>query len=137
MTTPSHALDSLSATIEALRSDRGCPWDRRQTPATLKKHIQSECSELLAAIDNNDHENIMEELGDLLYLLLMVTRMHQEQSLFDFSMVIEAINAKLIRRHPHVFAGQTYENEAQLRQQWQAIKEQEKKKRVFDRLDPS
>lgn len=136
MTNPSQALASLTATIETLRSERGCPWDRRQTPATLNQHIQSECSELLQAIDNNDHDNIMEELGDLLYLVLMVTRMYEEKGLFDLSMVLDAVNAKLIRRHPHVFAGQTYDNEAQLHAQWQAIKEQEKKKRVFDRLDP-
>jgi len=129
MIDPSHALASLIATIETLRSDRGCPWDRRQTPATLKNYLQSECSELLAAIDNNDHENIMEELGDLLYLLLMISHMHEESGIFDFSMVIDSINAKLIRRHPHVFAGQSYEDESQLHEQWQAIKEQEKKKK--------
>lgn len=129
MTDPSSALANLSMTIETLRSDHGCPWDRRQTPLTLKKHVEAECAELLAAIDNNDHENTLEELGDLLYLLMMITRMHEEQGHFDFAQVIAGINAKLIRRHPHVFAGQPYENDEQLRAQWQAIKDQEKREK--------
>jgi tetrapyrrole methylase family protein / MazG family protein len=129
MTDPSIALANLNTTIQTLRSDLGCPWDRRQTPLTLKKHVEAECAELLTAIDNNDHENTMEELGDVLYLLMMITRMHEEHGHFDFTQVIEGINAKLIRRHPHVFAGQTYENDEQLRAQWQAIKDQEKMKK--------
>jgi uncharacterized protein YabN with tetrapyrrole methylase and pyrophosphatase domain len=129
MTVSPSALAKLSSTIKALRSDHGCPWDRRQTPLTLKKHVQAECAELLAAIDNNDTENTMEELGDLLYLLLMITRMHEEDGHFDLAQVIEGINAKLIRRHPHVFAGQPYENDEQLRAQWQAIKDQEKREK--------
>jgi tetrapyrrole methylase family protein/MazG family protein len=129
MATPSSALANLSATIQTLRSDHGCPWDRQQTPLSLKKHVEEECAELLAAINNNDHENILEELGDLLYLLMMITQMHQEHGHFDFAQVVEGINAKLIRRHPHVFAGQTYENDEQLRAQWQAIKDQEKREK--------
>ena len=122
-------LDALLETIRALRSDSGCPWDRRQTPASLKKHLQAECEELLAAIDNDDHANVREELGDILYLLLMIARMHEELGHFDHVAVLETINAKLIRRHPHVFAGTTWESEEQLRAQWQAIKEQEKKEK--------
>jgi tetrapyrrole methylase family protein / MazG family protein len=129
MNDPSAALANLSTTIQILRSELGCPWDRRQTPLTLKKHVEAECSELLAAIDNNDHGNTLEELGDLLYLLMMITRMHEEHGHFDFAGVIEGINAKLIRRHPHVFAGQPYENDEQLREQWQAIKDQEKREK--------
>lgn len=129
MTDPSPALARLSTTIETLRGDLGCPWDRRQTPLSLKKHVEAECAELLAAIDNDDRDNTLEELGDLLYLLMMITRMHEEHGHFDFAQVIEGINAKLIRRHPHVFAGQPYENDEQLRAQWQAIKDQEKRKK--------
>lgn len=125
----SETLTALAVTIETLRGDHGCPWDRKQTPASLKKHLEDECSELLAAIDNNDSDNTMEELGDLLYLVMLIARIHQEQGDFDLAMVIEAINDKLIRRHPHVFAGQPYESEEQLRKQWQAIKDEEKKRK--------
>jgi tetrapyrrole methylase family protein/MazG family protein len=114
-------------TIYALRSEHGCPWDRKQTCVSLTKYVQSECEELLAAIKNNDHDNIREELGDVLYLLIMIADINKDLGLFEFKDVIESINAKLIRRHPHVFAGLAYENEEQLAAQWQAIKAKEKK----------
>ncbi|NTW88952.1 MAG: nucleotide pyrophosphohydrolase, partial [Desulfobulbaceae bacterium] len=81
----------------------------------------------LAAISNDDHANICEELGDVLYLLIMIADINKDLGRFEFEDVIKSINVKLIRRHPHVFAGQTYENEEQLAAQWQAIKAEEKK----------
>lgn len=121
-------LQILLDTINTLRGEQGCPWDRKQTCASLTKYLQSECEELLAAIKNDDHDNICEELGDVLYLLIMIADINKDMGSFEFKDVIESINAKLIRRHPHVFAGQTYENEEQLTAQWQAIKAKEKKK---------
>ncbi len=120
-------LQILLDTINTLRGKQGCPWDRKQTCTTLTKYLQSECDELLEAIKNNDHDNIREELGDVLYLLIMIADINKDQGLFEFKDVIESINSKLIRRHPHVFAGQPYENEEQLAAQWQAIKAKEKK----------
>jgi tetrapyrrole methylase family protein / MazG family protein len=117
----------LLETIAALRGKDGCPWDKKQTCSSLAKHIKSECDELLAAIHNNDHNNICEELGDVLYLLVMIAEINSDQGLFDFNDAIEMIDAKLIRRHPHVFAGLSYENEEQLKVQWQTIKAMEKK----------
>ncbi len=120
-------LQILLDTINTLRGKQGCPWDRKQTCTTLTKYLQSECDELLEAIKNDDHDNIREELGDVLYLLIMIADINKDQGLFEFKDVIESINSKLIRRHPHVFAGQPYENEEQLAAQWQAIKAKEKK----------
>jgi tetrapyrrole methylase family protein / MazG family protein len=120
-------LQNLLNTIDALRGERGCPWDKKQTCLSLKKYLQSECDELLAAISNDDHANICEELGDVLYLLIMIADINKDLGRFEFEDVIESINVKLIRRHPHVFAGQTYESEEQLAAQWQAIKAEEKK----------
>ncbi len=120
-------LQILMDTIDTLRGEQGCPWDRKQTCASLKKYLQAECDELLAAINNEDHVNICEELGDILYILIMITEINKERGFFKFNDVLESINAKLIRRHPHVFAGQTYENEEQLAAQWLAIKAKEKK----------
>ncbi len=117
----------LLDTIHTLRGDQGCPWDRKQTCKSLKKYLQSECEELLAAINNDDHDNLREELGDVLYLLIMIADINKDLGFFEFNDVIESVNAKLIRRHPHVFAGQTYENEEQLTAQWLAIKAKEKK----------
>jgi len=120
-------LQNLLDTIDTLRGEQGCPWDRKQTSSSLKKYLQAECDELLAAINNNDHDNICEELGDVLYVLIMIAKINNDLGMFSLKDVLESINAKLIRRHPHVFAGQTYENEEQLTAQWQAIKAKEKK----------
>jgi len=128
MTITDHNLQVLVDTISALRSDHGCPWDKKQTPATLLKYLQAETDELVSAINNKDIENTCEELGDVLYILIMISTYYKESSAFDFSDVIQQVNEKLIRRHPHVFAGKTYENEADLDRQWQEIKAKEKQK---------
>ena len=120
-------LQHLLDTIDTLRGEQGCPWVRKQTSTSLKKYLQAECDELLAAINNDDHDNICEELGDVLYVLIMIAKINNDLGMFSLKDVLESINAKLIRRHPHVFAGQTYENEEQLTAQWQAIKAKEKK----------
>lgn len=71
-----------------------------------------------------------EELGDLLYLVMMITEINREKGRFDFSTVAESINEKLIRRHPHVFAGKPYKNENDLKKQWEKIKAEEKEKSI-------
>ncbi len=121
-------LSDLLDIIKTLRGEKGCPWDKRQTSSSLLKHLKSECEEVVLAINNDDHVNICEELGDLLYLIVMISEIHNDQGQFKLSDVIRTVNEKLIRRHPHVFAGQPYENEEQLAAQWQAIKAEEKKK---------
>lgn len=121
-------LQKLLDTVGALRGEQGCPWDKKQTCFSLKKYLQAESDELLAAITNDDHDNICEEIGDLLYVLIMIAAINEDGGKFTLRDVFESINEKLIRRHPHVFAGQSYENEEQLSAQWQAIKAQEKKK---------
>ena len=124
-------MTELITTIKTLRSPDGCPWDKRQSPASLVKYLESECEELVSALENNDLANICEELGDLLYIIVMLSEMHSESGSFQLSDVIRTINEKLIRRHPHVFAGQPYESEEQLAAQWKAIKAQEKKKNTI------
>jgi tetrapyrrole methylase family protein / MazG family protein len=119
-------LRTLCDTIATLRGSHGCPWDKKQTCNSLMKHLQSECEELLTAIKNDDPNNICEELGDLLYIIIMISEINKDLGLFELADVIRAINEKLVRRHPHVFAGQAYENEEQLAAQWQAIKAKEK-----------
>jgi MazG family protein len=126
MTNNNQELQTLCDTIATLRGSHGCPWDKKQTCNSLMKHFHSECEELLTAIKNDDPNNICEELGDLLYILIMISEINKDQGLFELADVIRAINEKLVRRHPHVFAGQAYENEEQLAAQWQAIKAKEK-----------
>ena len=131
MTDINLGLPELVSTVKALRGINGCPWDKRQSPSSLLKYLQSECEELVSAIQNDDPANICEELGDLLYLIIMISEIHTDHEIFTFSDVIRTINEKLIRRHPHVFAGQPYDNEEQLAIQWAAIKAEEKKKNIL------
>lgn len=123
-------LSELVSTIKTLRGQAGCPWDKRQDSISLLKYLKSECQELVDAIENDDHVNICEELGDLLYLIVMISEIRNDQGNFHLCDVLHTVNEKLIRRHPHVFAGQAYENEDQLAAQWEAIKAEEKKKNI-------
>ena len=112
--------------VEKLRSSEGCPWDGDQTTRSLKRYLLEETREAIEAIDNNDPEHIKEELGDLLYLIVLLARIHAEDNLFDISGVIDEITQKMLRRHPHVFGDKTCGSTDELRQQWLDIKSREK-----------
>jgi tetrapyrrole methylase family protein / MazG family protein len=122
------AFRKLTDIIKKLRSEEGCPWDKRQTIASLTKYLQEEFDELLLAIANNDTDNLCEEAGDLLFLILMLAEINSEQKIFEITDVLNGVNEKLIRRHPHVFAGVQIKDDEALRKQWQAIKDKEKSK---------
>ncbi|PHR29354.1 MAG: nucleotide pyrophosphohydrolase [Desulfotalea sp.] len=128
MTYTNQDLQQLLETIVKLRGHNGCPWDKKQTPLSLVKYLEAETVELVSAITNDDAENTCEELGDVLYILIMVSICNKERDAFGFSDVIQQVNEKLIRRHPHVFAGTTYKDEADLERQWREIKAREKQK---------
>lgn len=119
----------LIDTVKELRSEKGCPWDKRQTTVSLVKHLRAEFDELLEAIEKMDDENLCEELGDLLYLIIMISQINHEDGKFSINQVIEGIIEKLIRRHPHVFAGEIISSEQELHDQWQRIKAIEKSKK--------
>ena len=126
MNTSRNELQLLMETVKTLRGPDGCPWDKKQTVNSLKTHIKEECLEILSAIEKNDSANLCEELGDFLYLIILVSEISMDQNQFTFDKVIKGINDKLIRRHPHVFSDSTIETEAELKQQWNRIKAQEK-----------
>lgn len=119
----------LITTVQELRGENGCPWDKRQTTTSLVKYLQSEFAELLTAIDNGDTENLQEELGDLLFLIVMIAQINHEEGNFSIDQVLTGVTEKLIRRHPHVFAGVTISSEQELQEQWQRIKSMEKSKK--------
>lgn len=112
--------------VRILRSEKGCPWDKQQTPLSLKRYLLEETQELLEAIDADDQLHIKEELGDLLYLIVLVAQIHSERNIFGMNAVLETIRTKMVRRHPHVFADEKYESTAELRQKWLEIKNSEK-----------
>nr|WP_320115966.1 MazG family protein [uncultured Desulfuromonas sp.] len=123
------SLINLNRIIKALRAPDGCPWDRKQTPHTIKKHLLEEAYEVLDAIDHHSPEDICSELGDLLMQVFFLADLYEEEGHFDLLDISETIQAKLIRRHPHVFGAQTTLSEEQINQQWEIIKAEERKQR--------
>ena len=123
----SEEFEQLIKTIRKLRAPDGCPWDRKQDALSLKKYLHEECQELISAIENGDIENICEEIGDLYFILGMLSVVHSEKDLFSPEDPLRLINEKMIRRHPHVFSNTPYKDEQELRLQWEMIKQQEKK----------
>jgi len=113
--------ERLVTTIKTLRSEAGCPWDKKQTTASLKKYLVEEFEEILLAIENHDADNLCEELGDFLYLIIMLSEIHDESGQFALEDVIRNVDAKLIRRHPHVFGGKPISDSKTLRNQWRKI----------------
>ena len=120
----------LLHTIRSLLGPDGCPWDQKQTILSLKKYFVEEFAETLAAIDNNDPDNLCEELGDMLFLVILMTEINHKNSNFTLQDVLTRINEKMIRRHPHVFAGGEKGTVEELEKQWRAIKSQEKEKKT-------
>jgi ATP diphosphatase len=117
----------LLAIMARLRDpDGGCPWDVRQTFATIAPYTIEEAYEVADAIDRNDMSDLRDELGDLLLQVVFHARMAQEQGAFAFADVVAAISDKMLRRHPHVFAGGSVEDvEAQARE-WEEHKRRER-----------
>ena len=95
--------EQLVQTIATLRGPDGCPWDKKQTHESLVKCLQNESQELIDAIAKHDDENMKEELGDVLLQVLMHAQIAQEEGKFSIADVIEYLDEKLHRRHPHVF----------------------------------
>ena len=118
--------DKFVNIVSKLRSENGCPWDREQSPLSLKRYLLEETRELLEAIESGDNQHIKEELGDLLYLIVLLAQLHKEEDLFAIEDVIEAISDKMVRRHPHVFDDEKIGSTAELRQKWLEIKDSEK-----------
>jgi ATP diphosphatase len=106
--------------------ERGCPWDRKQNFHTIVPHTIEEAFEVAEAIFSDDMSAIKDELGDLLFQIVFYAQLAKEQKAFDFEDIAQAINEKMIRRHPHVFAQQSFMCETQLAAQWQRIKQQER-----------
>ena len=107
----------------------GCPWDRKQTPDSLKEYILEEAYELVEAIEMDSAEKQKEELGDLLLQIVFLSRIHREKNHFSERDVINTICEKLILRHPHVFADVTVQSADQVKQNWEKIKKKEKKRK--------
>ena len=121
------ALAELIAVVDRLRDpDGGCPWDLEQTHTSLIPYVLEEAHEVADAIRHGDDRHLREELGDLLLQVLLHARIAAEAGRFDLEAVARGIRDKLVRRHPHVFAGAEAADSAAVRGHWEAIKEQER-----------
>jgi ATP diphosphatase len=122
------ALARLQGVLDALLGPDGCPWDKVQTPVTLCDYIIEESFELVDCIRSDDGPGVAEELGDVLFLLLFVATLSQKRGDFTLAEALETATAKMIRRHPHVFADLKIENREELLRNWERIKRAEKDK---------
>lgn len=118
--------EELNHTLKVLRSPKGCKWDRAQTHETLIKNLKEESQEVINAIKNKDDENLCEELGDLLLQVLFHAHIAQEQKRFTLAQIINGLNKKLIRRHPHVFGKKKASTPEEALAMWKAAKAKEK-----------
>ena len=114
--------------VERLRAPGGCPWDREQTHASLKRNLLEECYEVLEAIDGQDDRGLSEELGDLLVQVAFHADIAREAGEFQMADVLASINNKLVRRHPHVFGDDQVADAQEVERNWDRIKEAEKGK---------
>ncbi|PLX68662.1 MAG: nucleoside triphosphate pyrophosphohydrolase [Denitrovibrio sp.] len=115
--------------VKTLRSPNGCPWDREQDLYSIKNHFLEEAFELVDALDNEDVPNIREELGDVIFHVVFHAVMAEEEGKFDLSAVLDEINEKLIRRHPHVFGDMGEIDTEEVIVNWEKIKDEEKKQK--------
>lgn len=121
------AVNELLKIMQALRDpENGCPWDNKQTFQSITAHTIEEVYELVDAIEQQDFSELKGELGDLLFQVVFYAQMAREQNLFDFNDIIETLNEKLIRRHPHVFTELQFSNEEAVHANWEVEKSKER-----------
>jgi tetrapyrrole methylase family protein/MazG family protein len=121
---------SITKLIETLRAENGCPWDKKQTPRSIILYLIEEAYELMDAIHSGNNQDISEELGDVLFLVLFLASMFQDSGCFTTEDLIRRNVEKMTRRHPHVFADATANTPEEVKQRWSQIKSEEKKGRT-------
>lgn len=133
---PRYDINALLEVMWILRSDRGCPWDREQTHASIRADFLEECYEAIEAIDCEDPAMLREELGDVLLQVVFHSCIEEEQQRFTFDDICDELCRKLIVRHPHVFGDVTVSDSGEVLKNWDAIKKQTKSQQTFtDTLD--
>lgn len=120
------SFETLVKIMDRLREPDGCPWDREQDYETLRSYLIEECYEVADALDRGDRGDLREELGDLLFQIVFLSRLAKEEGNFTAADVVRGIAEKMIRRHPHVFGDATAETPEAVLRNWEEIKRQEK-----------
>lgn len=119
-------LRELTHLIKKLRAPDGCPWDRQQKKEDLGKYILEEAYEVVDSLDKENPQALKEELGDLLFQILFLTEISTESDFFSLHDVMEGINEKMIRRHPHIFGDTKVNSVEEVKDNWQKIKKKER-----------
>ena len=120
--------DELVVVVDHLLSENGCPWDKKQTMKTIRSDVLEEVCELIEAIDLEDDHHIEEELGDLFFNVVFLSRLAEKENRTKMAIALIGIKEKLVRRHPHVFGNESIECSEQLKARWDQIKLTEKGK---------
>lgn len=123
---PTYALPDLLAIMAKLRAPDGCPWDRKQTHASLLNYLIEESYEYIDAVEAGDKANMREELGDVLLQVVFHAQLASEAGDFDFAAVVQGIADKLVRRHPHVFGELKLDGAEAVEVKWAELKQAEK-----------
>ena len=122
----SEKFEKLVDVMYTLRSEEGCPWDRAQSLPDLRQYVLEEAYEVLQAMDQANFPSLREELGDLMFQVIFLSQMMQEENKFTLSDVLENVIEKMISRHPHVFGSSTAGSPEQALQNWESMKDRQK-----------
>ena len=123
---PRHSLAPLVTVVTRLRGQGGCPWDREQTHRSLRPYVIEEAFEVADALDSEEMHNLREELGDLLLQIALHSVIAEEEGEFDIDGVVRSITEKMIRRHPHVFGGESVSSSREVLLKWETLKAAER-----------
>ncbi len=126
--------EKLLDLVARLRAEDGCPWDREQTPATIKRYLLEEVYELVDAVDHHAPDQVADELGDLIFMAIFLARLYGEQDQFQMEQVLRRVGEKMVRRHPHVFGDRKVDSARQVKLNWEEIKRQEKPQKPLGAL---
>lgn len=118
--------DELMEVAAALNGPNGCPWDHKQTFLSLQPYVIEEAHEVIEAVDSNENDKILEELGDLFYTVVFYAKIAEKEGRFTMVDILNCEREKLIRRHPHVFGEQKIEHAEEVVKRWEKIKKTEK-----------
>lgn len=121
----------LQIMVDLRNPQTGCPWDSKQSFASIAAYTVEEAYEVVDAIERNDMGDLKDELGDLLFQVVFHAQMAAENNQFDFSDVVASINNKLVSRHPHVFAGDETRDEEELNRDWEKYKKKERAEKNY------
>ncbi len=122
----------LLAVIDRLRAPDGCPWDLEQSVASLAPSLIEEAFEVVEAIEHGDEAGVREELGDVLMVVALISKISEQNGDFDLGDAARSVSEKLVRRHPHVFGSAEVSSTGEVLENWEAIKEQERAEKQTD-----